>query len=177
MVFENEIGERGEAALDRLRRAGLALRAVRCENVLDGGEGERGFEFLLQFGSEQRALFERFENRAAAGVELGKLQHPVADGGDLDLVERASLLLAVAGKEGDRAALGEQLGGGGDGGEGDTGFAGDCFEVSHAGGRFRGGHGAWARNWRGEFIHSHFIFLKMINWITAMAAMKTIKPM
>ena len=102
-----------------------------------GGQRERGFEFFLQLGGEQRAFFERFEDGAAAGVEFGELEHAVADGGDLDFVERAGLLLAVAGNERDRAALGEQLGGGGDGGKGDAGFAGDGFEVGHAGGRFR----------------------------------------
>ena len=111
------VGERGEAAFDRLGGAGLALRAVGGENVLDGGQGERGFELFLELRGQQRALFERFQHRAAAGIQFGELQHAVADGGDLDFVERAGLLLAVAGNEGNRAALGEQFGGGGDGGK------------------------------------------------------------
>ena len=133
LVFEKEIGERGEAAFDGLGGAGLALRAEGGEDVLDGVHGERGFEFLFELGREERALFEGFQNGGAAGIQLGELEHAVANRGDLDFVERAGLFLPVAGNEGNGAALGDEFGGGGDGGKGDSGFAGDGFEVGHAG--------------------------------------------
>jgi hypothetical protein len=93
--------------------AGLALRAEGREDVLERGHRGGGVDFLLQLGGEEIAFFEGLEDGGAAGVEFRELEHAVADGGDLDFVERAGLFLAVAGNEGDGAALGEQLGGGG----------------------------------------------------------------
>src|SRR5690606_9532582 len=63
---------------------------------------------------EEAALLERAEDAGPAVVEGGELLQAVADGGDLDLVELAGDLLAVAGDEGDGGAFLEQLGGGGD---------------------------------------------------------------
>ena len=43
LVFEDEIRQRGQSALDRLGRPGLALRPERSENVLHRRQGQRGF--------------------------------------------------------------------------------------------------------------------------------------
>ncbi len=112
LVFEDPVGERGEAAFDGFGGAGLAFGAEGSEDVLDGGEGVCCFEFFLQFGGEEGAFFEGFEDGGAAGVEFRELEHAVADGGDLDFVEGAGLFFAVAGDEGDGGSFREEFCGG-----------------------------------------------------------------
>ncbi len=112
-----KVGEWSETAFDGLGGAGLPLRAIGCEDVFDSGEREGGLEFLFQLRSEEGAFFEGLQDGGAAAIELGELEHAVADRGDLDLVEGAGLLFSVAGNEGDGAALGDKLGSGGDGGK------------------------------------------------------------
>ena len=142
LVFKKEICERGEPALGGHGGACLALRAVGCEQILQRGECEGGEDFLLQLGAEELALIEGFQDGGAAGIKLGELEHAVADRLDLDFVEHAGGLFPVAGDERDGRAFGEELGGRGDRGGPDAGFAGDEIEVGLAGRGWCGfGHG------------------------------------
>ena len=138
LVFEKEIGKRREPALGGHGGAGLALRAVGGEEILERGECEGGVDFRFQVGAKKLALIEGFQDGGAAGIELGELEHAVADRLDLDFVEHAGGLFPVAGDERDGRALGEKLGGRGDRGGTDAGLAGDEIEMGLAG---RGGCG------------------------------------
>ena len=77
--------------------------------VLEDGEGFGGGDFRRQLVGEESALRERFEDRLAPFVQFGELGEAVADIGDLHLVEGSRHLLPVAGDEGHRRPLAEEL--------------------------------------------------------------------
>ena len=79
----------------------------------------------VQFIGEHALVLERLQDRVATFLEIRQLCKAVADGGDSDLVEAAGLLFAVAGDEGDGAAVIEQSGGGGYPGSRDVEFGGN----------------------------------------------------
>ena len=129
MVFEHEIRQRSQAALDSLGGACLALRTVGRENVFECGESESRENFFLQLIGQEFPLIEGFQNSRAAGIQLRKLEHPVADCLDLHLIELASDLFPVAGNEWNRRAFSEELCSGNDRGKLDTSLAGNEFEM------------------------------------------------
>ena len=61
--------------------------------------------FFLEVVGDKFALVEGLQDGLASFVEVGELGEAVTDGGDLDFVEGAGLLFAVARDEGDGAAF------------------------------------------------------------------------
>ena len=98
-------------------------------DVLEDGEGFRGSDPAFQLIGEKFALRERFENRLPPFVQLRELGQPVADRGDLDLVEGPRDLLPVAGDEGDCPPLAEECGGCRDLCPADGEFSGDLLII------------------------------------------------
>ena len=113
-MLPEDVGERLEAFFLGHRGAGAFFRTEREVEVLEGGEVFGGVDFDLQLLGEELAFLERGEDRFAAFVEFLEFLHAVADVGDLDFVEFAGALLAVAGDERDGRAFFKKNGGRGD---------------------------------------------------------------
>ena len=90
--------------------ARAALGAERQIDVLECGNRLGLIDAGGQLVGEQPALLQRFEDRAASGVQLGETREIVAHRGDLHLVELPRGLLAVAGDERHRGAALDQPG-------------------------------------------------------------------
>ena len=107
-----------------------ALGAEGEVDILEDGEGSRGVDFAPQFIGEELALGERLEDRLAPLVEFRELGEAVADRHDRDLVEGPGGLLPVAGDEGDRSPLPEEIGRRRDLRLSDREFGGDLGDVA-----------------------------------------------
>ena len=138
---EDEIGERLQTLFLGDRGAGAFLRAERQVDVLERGQRRGGSDGLCEVGREQVALLQGGEDDGATIVDLGHLFEPVADRGDLHLVEFPGGLLAVARDERHGCALGEQGRGGGDLEYLDSQLLGDAQDVLGIGGAAGGGGG------------------------------------
>ena len=79
-------------------------------DVFEDGEGCGGVDFALQFIGEELALGQGLEDRLAPLVEFRELVEAVADRRDRHLVEGARGLFPIAGDEGDRSPLSEEIG-------------------------------------------------------------------
>ena len=66
------------------------------------------------FKQELMEALHNHDDRVPALVQFREAQEPFANAGDGHLVQRFGGFLAIPGDEGDRGALGEKLGGGGD---------------------------------------------------------------
>jgi len=111
---KDEVGKGLEALLFGDGSAGALFRTERKIDVLEDGERIGGVDGFFEGGREEVAFLERGEDGGAAFVDGAHLLEAVADGGDLDLVEFAGGLFAVAGDERHGGALGKKLRGGGD---------------------------------------------------------------
>jgi len=107
-----------------------ALGAEREVDILEDGEGCRSVDFALQFIGEELALGERLEDRLAPLVEFRELGEAIADRRDRDLVKGPGSLLPVAGDEGNRSPLPEEIGRCGDLRLADIEFGGDRGDVA-----------------------------------------------
>ncbi len=106
---EEELREREEAPLDRLRGAGLLRRLVGGVEVVEDGARARVLDRGAELGREDLPLLERGEDLGAPLVERPeplRLARGVTEG---DLVERARVVLPVARDERDRRAPLEEL--------------------------------------------------------------------
>ena len=91
-----------------VRRFGL----VRKVEVFEFALVERGFDARAKFGGQFALLFDRAQDGLAAVFEFAEIGQLFFDGADLDFVEIAGRLLAIARDERDRAAFVEQFDGG-----------------------------------------------------------------
>ena len=110
VLGRQEQRERFQTALAGHGGAGAALGAEREVDVFQLGHGAGADNLGLQLIGQELALVERLQDGLAALVEGGEVGQAITDGGDLDLVEAAGHLLAVARDERHRGALGEQGG-------------------------------------------------------------------
>ena len=93
---EDLVGERLQATLAGDRGARLAAWAVGRVEVLELGLGGRGPELLLELGGQLALLGDRAEHRGAAPLHLDEVGAALLDRADLDFIESAGPLLAVA---------------------------------------------------------------------------------
>ena len=102
-------GERFEALIAGDGCLGAALGLVGEVEVLELGLFESGFDFGFQFGRELALLLDGREYGFAAVFEIAEVFKLLLDIADLDFIEIAGDLLAIAGDEGDGGAAIEEF--------------------------------------------------------------------
>jgi hypothetical protein len=105
---QDPLRQRLEPLVARGLRPRPAPRPVRRVEVLERALGVGRAQPRLELGGELALLRDRREDRGAPGLELDQVRAALLDGPDLDLVEPAGRLLAVARDERDGVAVTEQ---------------------------------------------------------------------
>ena len=134
LVRPNGVGKRLEAEFFCDLGASAAFRLVGLVEVFEGRLHPAFGDFRLELRRKLALLVDGFENRLLAFFELAVVFEAFFDFADLDFVEVAVLLLAVAGDEGDGATVGEEFFDGGDLSGADAGFGAEVrqdFFVCH----------------------------------------------
>ena len=113
--------------------ARAAFRTVGLIDILQRGQRRGGLEGRREVVGQELALDERFHDRLSPLGQGLELLETVANSSDGDLVQRAGLLLAVAGDEGNRAAVLQERRGRFDLASRDLQFGGDRLQecVTH----------------------------------------------
>ena len=114
LLAEEDVRQRFQAPLFGDGRPGAAFGPVRLINIFERGEGLGFGDGVLELIGEEIAFGEGFQDRVPALIQFREAQEPFANAGDGHFVQRSGGFLAIPGDEGDRGALGEKLGGGGD---------------------------------------------------------------
>ena len=104
-LHENEVRERLEAGVTRLRRAGGPLLAERLVEVLNALERGRLLDALAELVRELALAVDHRDDVGLALLEVAQVGQAVVKRTQRDVIHTARGLLAVAGDEGDRRAL------------------------------------------------------------------------
>ena len=108
-VLEQRLAQRLEPRLTCDLRLGPPLRLERGVKVLQLDLGRRAVDGAGELGRELAEAVDRLQDQRAAILQLAQVAEPLLELAQLRVVEAARLLLAVAGDEGDRRALTQQL--------------------------------------------------------------------
>ena len=114
LVVPDLVRERLEPLLLRDHRTGTAFRLEGLVEVLEGVLLHARLNLRAKVVRELALVLDGLENRRPAILEFGVVAQPLLDLGDLDLVEVAMHLLAVAGDERNRVTFTQKLRDGGD---------------------------------------------------------------
>ena len=114
LLAEEDVRKRFQPSLFGDGRPGAAFGPVRLINIFERGEGLGFGDGILERIGEEIAFGEGFQDRVPALIQLREAQEPLANAGDGHFVQRSGGFLPIPGDEGDRGALGEKFGGGGD---------------------------------------------------------------
>ena len=104
-LHENEVRERLEACIARLRRAGGPLLAERLVEVLNALERGRLLDALAELVRKLALAVDHRDDVGLALLEVAQVGKAVVERTQRDVVHAARRLLAVAGDERDRGAL------------------------------------------------------------------------
>ena len=107
-LLEDLLRQRLQAALARQLGPGAALRAERQVQVLDLLQRLSALDGLLQLGCELALLRNALGDGLLALIQVAERGQPVAEAGELYLVQPAGVLLAVAGDEREGVVLVEE---------------------------------------------------------------------
>ena len=108
-VGEQHVGQRLDARFARDLALGAALGLVRQVQVFQFLLGRRGLDGGAKLGRQLALLVDALEHRFAPVLEFAQVAQPVFQLAQLDVVQAAGGLLAVAGDEGDGGAAVEQV--------------------------------------------------------------------
>jgi len=111
-VGKQGVGERFEAGFAGDLRLAAPLRLVRQIEVFEALLGFGGVDLGAQRRAQLALFLDRREDRAASLFELAQIDQALVEQAQLDVVETAGHLLAVAGDERYGRAFVEQRGGG-----------------------------------------------------------------
>ena len=105
----HQAGQGLQAQFLRDGGAGALLGLVRSVNIFEEGLVLTGFDLGLEFGSQLALFFDTLEHGFFAVHKFLQVIAAVADIAQLDFVQRARLVLTVAGDKGDSTTLVHQL--------------------------------------------------------------------
>ncbi len=94
------------------RGFGAPLGFVRQINIFQHGQRLGGRDPGFEFFRQVPVFFQAGENGLAPAVQFGQLRQTIPNGGDLDFVQAAGDLLAIAGDKGNSGVLLQKLGDG-----------------------------------------------------------------